>query len=46
VHSGRLEKRATAEKAESDFFSLLRESGLAQSGLSWKDVRVFMLYMS
>lgn len=32
-------KRAAAEKAESDFFSLLRESGLAQSGLPWKDVK-------
>lgn len=32
------EKRAAAQKAEADFFSLLKESGIAKSGAVWKDV--------
>lgn len=35
-----VEKRAAAQKAEADFFNLLRENGLSQSDLLWKDVRV------
>lgn len=32
-------KHAAAEKAETDFFSLLRESGLTQPGTLWKDIK-------
>ncbi|KAI0053625.1 HSP90-domain-containing protein [Auriscalpium vulgare] len=32
-------KRAAAQKAEADFFSLLRESGKALPGTMWKDVK-------
>jgi transcription elongation regulator 1 len=32
------EKRAEAQKAETNFFALLKESGLAVSGAAWKDV--------
>lgn len=31
------EKRALAQKAEADFFALLRESGIAQDGAVWKE---------
>jgi len=31
-------KRALAQKAEADFFALLRESGIAQGGAIWKEV--------
>ena len=34
------EKRAAAQKAEADFFALLKESGLAKPGAVWKVVRV------
>ena len=34
------EKRAAAQKAEADFFALLKESGLAKPGAVWKEVRV------
>ncbi|KAH9049729.1 Hsp90 protein-domain-containing protein [Lactarius hengduanensis] len=30
-------KRALAQKAEADFFTLLRESGVAQQGAAWKE---------
>jgi hypothetical protein len=33
------EKRAAAQKAEIDFFALLKESGVAKPGAVWKDVR-------
>lgn len=33
-----LEKRAAAQKAEADFFALLKESGIATVGAVWKDV--------
>ena len=32
------EKRAAAQKAETDFFALLKESGIAQPGAVWKEV--------
>ncbi|KAG2056445.1 HSP90-domain-containing protein [Suillus hirtellus] len=32
-------KRIAAEKAEADFFTLLRESGMVRSDSSWKDVK-------
>ncbi len=32
------EKRAAAQKAEADFFALLRESGLVKPGAVWKEV--------
>ncbi|KAH9918202.1 uncharacterized protein BXZ73DRAFT_53056 [Epithele typhae] len=32
-------KRAAAQKAEADFFALLRESGLAKPGAVWKEVK-------
>lgn len=32
-----LEKRALAQKAEADFFALLRESGFAQDGAVWTE---------
>ncbi|EIM85639.1 uncharacterized protein STEHIDRAFT_140208 [Stereum hirsutum FP-91666 SS1] len=32
-------KRAAAQKAEADFFALLKESGIAQAGSVWKDVK-------
>ncbi|KAI0268205.1 Hsp90 protein-domain-containing protein [Gloeopeniophorella convolvens] len=32
-------KRALAQKAEADFFSLLREGGIAQEGAIWKEVK-------
>lgn len=32
------EKRAAAQKAEADFFALLKESGIAKPGAIWKDV--------
>ncbi|THH19791.1 hypothetical protein EW146_g1461 [Bondarzewia mesenterica] len=32
-------KRAAAKKAEADFFILLRESGVANAGSVWKDVK-------
>lgn len=38
-----LEKRAAAKKAEADFFSLLRESGLIRSNTLWKDVSTSVL---
>ena len=38
VHSATTEKRAAAQKAEADFFALLKESGLAKPGAVWKDV--------
>lgn len=34
-----LEKRAAAQKAEADFFALLKESGLAKAGADWKEVK-------
>jgi hypothetical protein len=34
-------KRAAAQKAESDFFALLRENKLSAPDLLWKDVIVF-----
>lgn len=37
----RVEKRAPAQKAETDFFALLREKSVAGEGLAWKDVRPF-----
>jgi hypothetical protein len=39
-----LEKRAAAEKAETDFFALLRESGTVRSDSSWKDVSFCLAY--
>ncbi|KAI0796793.1 hypothetical protein C8Q75DRAFT_710216 [Abortiporus biennis] len=33
------QKRAAAEKAEADFFSLLKESGIAKPGAVWKEVK-------
>jgi heat shock protein beta len=39
-----LEKRMAAEKAEADFFTLLRESGVVRSDSSWKDVSIFLPY--
>ncbi|KAH9045350.1 Hsp90 protein-domain-containing protein [Lactarius pseudohatsudake] len=36
-------KRALAQKAEADFFTLLRESGVAQQGAAWKEAsRLFV----
>lgn len=35
------EKRAAAQKAEADFFALLKESGIATPGAVWKDVGFF-----
>jgi transcription elongation regulator 1 len=32
-------KRALAQKAEADFFALLRESGIAKDGAVWKEVK-------
>ncbi|KAK7695992.1 hypothetical protein QCA50_000632 [Cerrena zonata] len=32
-------KRAAAQKAETDFFALLKESGIAKPGTIWKDVK-------
>ncbi|OCH90979.1 hypothetical protein OBBRIDRAFT_729724 [Obba rivulosa] len=32
-------KRAAAQKAEADFFALLRESGIVKTGAVWKDVK-------
>ncbi|KAF8138301.1 Hsp90 protein-domain-containing protein [Boletus edulis] len=32
-------KRAAAEKAEADFFTLLRESGIVKSDSVWKDIK-------
>ncbi|PCH41166.1 hypothetical protein WOLCODRAFT_71349 [Wolfiporia cocos MD-104 SS10] len=32
-------KRAAAQKAEADFFTLLNESGIAKPGAVWKDVK-------
>ncbi|KAJ7228675.1 Hsp90 protein-domain-containing protein [Mycena pura] len=32
-------KRAAAQKAEADFFALLRERAVGQEGLPWKDVK-------
>ncbi|KIP08319.1 hypothetical protein PHLGIDRAFT_18947 [Phlebiopsis gigantea 11061_1 CR5-6] len=32
-------KRAAAQKAEAEFFALLKESGIATSGAVWKDVK-------
>ncbi|KAF8559124.1 HSP90-domain-containing protein [Imleria badia] len=37
-------KRAAAEKAEADFFSLLRESGIVKSDSVWKDVSHLPFY--
>ena len=37
------EKRAAAQKAEADFFALLRESGLAKPGAVWKEVSGILL---
>ena len=34
----KLEKRAAAQKAEIDFFALLKESGIARPGAVWKEV--------
>ena len=31
-------KEAAAQKAEADFFALLKESGIAQPGAVWKEV--------
>ncbi|KAI0353522.1 hypothetical protein OH77DRAFT_1406667 [Trametes cingulata] len=33
------QKRAAAEKAEKDFFALLKESGLAKPGAVWKEIK-------
>lgn len=33
-----VEKRAAAQKAEADFFTLLQESGVAKLGVVWKEV--------
>ena len=40
------EKRALAQKAEADFFALLRECGIAQDGAVWKDVSGRLVYPS
>ena len=34
-----IEKRAAAQKAEADFFALLKESGIATPGAVWKEVK-------
>ena len=34
----RLEKRAAAQKAEADFFALIKESGIGKPGAVWKEV--------
>lgn len=34
-----VEKRAAAQKAEADFFALLKESGIIKADSMWKDVR-------
>lgn len=39
-----LEKRIAAEKAEADFFALLRESGVVRSDSLWKDVSIGLPY--
>lgn len=36
-----LEKRVAAEKAEANFFALLRESGMVRSDSLWKDVSFY-----
>ncbi|KAI9513344.1 Hsp90 protein-domain-containing protein [Russula earlei] len=36
-------KRALAQKAEADFFALLRESGIAQDGAFWKEAGGFFV---
>lgn len=38
-----VEKRAAAQKAEADFFALLRESGLAKPRAVWKEVGAVLL---
>ena len=35
-----IEKRATAQKAEANFFSLLKEHGSVAEGTSWKEVKL------
>jgi hypothetical protein len=42
--SGFLGKRALAQKAEADFFALLRECGIAQQGAAWKEVSRLSVY--
>ena len=37
------EKRAAAQKAEADFFVLLKESGIAKPGAIWKEVRLRLI---
>jgi heat shock protein beta len=37
------EKRAAAQKAETDFFSLLKERKMSSSDLLWKDVHAFAI---
>jgi len=36
-------KRELAQKAEADFFALLRESGIAQDGAIWKEAGHFFV---
>lgn len=40
----KLEKRAAAQKAEIDFFALLKESGIAKAGAVWKEVSQCYIY--
>ncbi|KAI0824787.1 hypothetical protein BC628DRAFT_1377732 [Trametes gibbosa] len=37
------QKRAAAQKAEKDFFALLKESGLAQPGAIWKEIKTHLV---
>lgn len=39
---GVTEKRAAAQRAETDFFNLLKERNLTSSDLVWKDVQDFV----
>ena len=41
-----LGKRALAQKAEADFFILLKESGVAQQGAAWKEVSQLFIYLT
>jgi hypothetical protein len=43
LNSPILEKRVLAQKAEADFFTLLRETGIAQEGAIWKEARNFTI---
>ncbi|KAI0650305.1 hypothetical protein C8Q79DRAFT_902891 [Trametes meyenii] len=37
------QKRAAAQKAEKDFFALLKESGLAKPGAAWKQIKTHLV---